>query len=222
MAFVQSAQINTTGTSAALAYASNNTGNNLLLCTFRRGGTENPTSVTDTRGNTWTLAKQQVIETSGSQLFVYYVPSCIAGANTVTAAFPGSGTVRMAILEYNDFGATGAVLDQVAGANNLSGSNAAPDSGPVTTTSATELLFSAAALAGTQSFTAGTNYTEREEVVQKLSTEERAVTTTGTYNGTWTIPAGDEWGCILATFMAIPGGGSLIWPVRMPAALLVR
>ena len=200
MAYVQSAQLNTSGTSAALAYVSNNTVNNLLLLAVRVGSASDIlTSVTDSAGNTWTLAKKQTF--SGDHFFyVYYMGACLAGANTVTVSVSSSVTIRLAILEYNDFAAGGAALDQV---NSAQGTSNAPNSGNITTTVATELLFCGVSISTASGFTAGTNFTVREEVALKISTEDRAVTSIGTYSGSWTIDLGsDSWACIIATFMA--------------------
>ena len=207
MAFIQSAQINTSGTSAALAYTSNNAAGNLLICAIRRGATIDPTSITDSRGNTWVLARKQTYNGGIDAFWVYHALSCAAGANTLTVTWAASVSIRIAILEYSDFAATGAVLDQVTGAEGFS---TTPNSGSVTTTVATELLFSAASVANSFAFTAGASYTEREEVATKIAAEDRNVTATGTYDGTWTLSAIDNWGCALATYMAAENDGPLI------------
>jgi hypothetical protein len=200
MSYVQSAQLDTTGTSANLAYPSNTGAGNLLLLAVRKGGsTDDLTSGPDSAGNLWLLATKKS-ETADHWLYLYYAGAAVGGPDTVTVNVGASSTLRMAILEYNDFVGTGATLDQAISAE---GNSTTPDSGSVATTAAVELLVSVASVSGNKTFTAGSGYTAREEVVTKMSTEDQAVSSLGTYAGTWTLDASDNWACLLATFKAI-------------------
>lgn len=74
----------TASASVPLAFLSNNTAGNLLVCII--GGDATTTlTVTDNNGNTWTDPSLNALSAAYSQLKLWYVKSCNAGACTVTA-----------------------------------------------------------------------------------------------------------------------------------------
>ena len=94
--FVQSRHSTATTADQSLAFTSNVTAGNLLVMGMREGATPpgNPT-VTDSLGNTWTLAQ------AFSNQFVYYTKTASSGACTVTVNSQGTVSTRMVILEFS-------------------------------------------------------------------------------------------------------------------------
>jgi len=108
IAFVQAAQPTGTGSGAttlAKAFTSNNTAGNFLFVTANihiTAGTGTLT-VSDSLGNTYTQAPNSPVTQSPEQSYVWYVPSCLSGANTVTVTATGTvaGYIQLGILEYS-------------------------------------------------------------------------------------------------------------------------
>ena len=112
--------------------------------------------VTDSRGNTYTLAIGPTTGT-GLRQSIYYARNIAAGSNTVTVTFnPAAAFVDVRVLEYSGLD-TANPLDKTAGAV---GSGTTASSGAATTTSANELIFGAGMTAAR--FTAaGTGFVSR-------------------------------------------------------------
>ncbi len=101
--------------------------------------TSTVSSVSDSRGNTYTQAGTTVTGTTLRQA-IYYAKSIAAGSNTVTVAFSQAAAFPdVRILEYSGLD-TSSPLDVTAGA---AGSGTSMSSGAATTTSAKELIFGA-------------------------------------------------------------------------------
>ena len=118
-----------------------------------RYGTSTVQSVTDSAGNSYSLA---IGPTSGTglQQSIYYAANIAGGSNTVTVTFSQAAAYPdVRILEYRGVTA----LDVTAGA---SGSSASASSGTATTTSANELIFGANTVA-TGNEAAGSGFTSR-------------------------------------------------------------
>lgn len=105
---------------ASLAYTSNNTAGNLLVAHFHinTGGSGVPTSVTDTRGNTWVMAGKSGKEGdngkgggNGSLQQVWYAANCAAGANTVTANGVTAGSFELSVEEYSGAATSSPLVD---------------------------------------------------------------------------------------------------------------
>jgi chitodextrinase len=141
------------------------------------------TSVTDTKGNAYSLAAPLTHNGSVYQA-VYYaknVASAAAGANTVTVAFSTAVQYTdVRIAEYSGLDAT----NPVDGTSSATGSATTADSGTVTTTKPVELLFAAGTTTG--SFTdAGPDYTLRLITDPDADiVEDQVVTAAGSYNAT--------------------------------------
>lgn len=181
------------GTSVGLAFTSNNTAGNTLIVAARIGDlTQNP-GISDSRGNSYTVI--QNFETDGDTFVVWYSRNCAAGANTVTITNSSSVSRRWAIHEYEG----DITLDQTAHAE---GTGTTPNSGNVTTTVNDELIFGAVKTNDTTGFAAGASFTERQEQV-KIATEDRKVSSTGSYAASMTLDIGTpNWSAIIATFKA--------------------
>ena len=197
IAFVQSANVDG-GT--AVAFPSNITTGNSIIVAIRLGDATSVPVVTDTGLNTYVEDRRQVV--GGNRAFIFSAHNISGGiANTVTSTVTG----RIAIHEYSGLAAS-ATLDQV---NSATGTGTSANSGNVTTTQANELLFGAGATSGIASFFAGTNYTLREKVPatnSRLATEDRIVSTTGTYSASFTFGATEDWACLIATYKAPAAG----------------
>lgn len=125
--------------------------------------TSTVSSVTDTKGNTYTLAIGPTRAVSSVSQYIYYaknIASATAGANTVTVVLnTATPFVDVRILEYAGLDPT-APLDVVAGASGASSSQGIVSSGNATTTAANELAFGAGTSSATFS-AAGSGYTSR-------------------------------------------------------------
>jgi hypothetical protein len=150
-------------------------------------------SVTDNRGNVYTLA---IGPTSGTALrqSIYYAANIAGGATTVTVTFSQPAAYPdIRILEY----AGVSTLDTTAGA---SGSSTTANSGAATTTAANELIFGANMVA-TLTQGPGTSFTSRIITTPDGDiAEDRIVTAIGTYSATAPLSPAGPWVMQMATF----------------------
>jgi len=155
-------------------------------------------SITDTRGNTYTQAGTMVTGT-GLRQALYYAKNIAAGSNTVTVAFnQAAAFVDVRILEYSGLD-TSSPLDVTAGA---AGTSASPNSGAATTTVANELIFGAGTTGG--GFTAaGTGFTSRIITSPNADVaEDKTVTSTGSNSASAPLKSSSTWVMQMATFKA--------------------
>ena len=112
------------GTTASLAFASNNTVGSLLICIFR---SDIGATVSDSKGNSWHAA---IAQSNGTirELGIWYALNCKSGANTVTVT--GAFLVQV-IAEYSGV-ATASALGTTNSATG--GVSASYNSGTVTST----------------------------------------------------------------------------------------
>jgi hypothetical protein len=163
-------------------------------------------SVTDTAGNTYSLAANPVVQSGNASQVVYYAKNIFgaaAGANTVTVTFSVAANYPdVRIAEYSGLD-TVSPLDVSAGAQatNTSTSN----SGSVTTTSANDLLVGGNYVAS-ETTQAGTNYTSRGINQDSDILEDRIVTATGSYNATATLDKNQWWIMQMVAFRAAGSG----------------
>ena len=181
-AFVQGGDTQVgSGTTASLAFPSANTAGNLIVVYVVW---DNPGTVTvsDTRGNTYTAATARQTWGSNWSAQAFYASNILGGSNTVKATF-GTAITSFGIVYLHEYSglATASPVDASASAV---GTSASMSSGAVTTTQANDLLFAAGASANTVT-TPGTGFTPRLTGFGNL-TEDRVVTTTGSYAGTAT------------------------------------
>jgi hypothetical protein len=145
--------------------------------------TSTVSSVTDTRGNTYTQAGATTTGT-GMRQAIYYAKNIAAGSNAVTVAFSQAAAfVDVRVAEYSGAD-TSSPLDVTAAAV---GTSTAPSSGAATTTSASELIFGAGMTGGHYS-AAGTGFTSR--IITSPDGDiamDRMVTATGSNSATATL-----------------------------------
>ena len=114
------------GTTASLAFASNNTVGSLLICIFR---SSTGATVSDSQGNSWHAAiAQSNVSDRDIELGIWYALNCKSGANTVTVT--GAFLVQV-IAEYSGV-ATASALGTTNSATG--GVSASYNSGTVTST----------------------------------------------------------------------------------------
>jgi hypothetical protein len=160
--------------------------------------TSNVVSVTDTAGNAYQLAAPTTRSGGAISQAVYYAKNIVAGSNTVTVTFnTATPYVDVRIAEYTGLDRVNP-LDVTASAG---GTSAQPDSGAVTTGAARALIVGAGTT--TSQFTgAGSGYTSRIITQPDRDIlEDRAVTSSGSYNATAVQPSG-TWVMQLVAFRA--------------------
>lgn len=190
-----------------LAYASNVTAGSLLILAARHGSaTASVSSVTDTLGNTWTLAKR-MDDPSGHSHNIWFANSPTGGANTVTINIDETQSLRWIVLEYSGLGT--ASIDV---STSSIGSGTSADTGGVTPTQSNVLAFSACDVNGVSGFTAGSGYTERVEVATKIAAQDKVVASPSSITGAWTLDTSENWISSLVVFKGTTGAsGSVVF-----------
>ena len=160
-------------------------------------------SVTDSKGNIYALAVGPT-KATGLTSAIYYAKNIIAGgSNTVTVKFnQTAGWPNVNVLEYSGLD-TANPLDVKAAAI---GTGTTANSGSATTTSANELIVGAGN--PTSVFTAaGSGFSNR--IINSFGgiSEDKIVSSPGSYNATATLTSGG-WVMQMATFRASGQGGS--------------
>src|SRR5215472_18297038 len=178
-AFVQGRDtLVTSGTTAKLAFNHANTVGNLIAVyvVWDNPGT---VKVSDSRGNTYKAATARQTFGNNWSAQVFYASNIRAGSNTVKVTF-GTAITSFGVAYLHEYSglAKKSPLDVSASA---AGTSASMSSGAVTTTHAKDLLFAAGA--SDMTVTHGTGFTTRLKGFGNV-TEDRAVTTTGSYAGT--------------------------------------
>ena len=158
-------------------------------------------SITDTKGNTYVPAVGPVSISGTATQRIYYASNIVAaakGGNTLTVTF--SGTVAwpdVRIMEYSGI-STSSPFDVGTSA---SGTSTSPNSGPVTTTNANDLLVASDYVADVTT-ASDPNFTQRFLSAGGETVEDRIVTTTGAYSAGATQTGPDWWLMQVAAFRA--------------------
>ena len=204
VAFVQvnSSTPQTDQSTVTTAFTSPQTAGNLNVVVIGwENTTSNIVSVTDTAGNSYQVAAP-VTRSSGNSQTIYYAKNIVGGTSnavTVTLNAP-TRFVDVRIAEYSGLDRTNP-LDVSSSA---SGTSQTANSGPVTTTSANELLV-ASGTTQTHFNGAGSGYTSRTITQPNGSIlQDRIVTSTGTYEAPAPQVTLSYWVMQLVTFRA-PG-----------------
>ena len=201
-AAISFAQLNyktaTSASSLAAAYPSAQTAGNLNIVVVGWNDTTSAvSSITDSRGNTYTRAVGPTAGTALTQS-IYFAKNIAAGSNTVTVVFSTTAAYPdLRVLEYSGVDPTNP-LDVTAGA---SGTGLTGNSGTATTTSANELVFGAGMTFDVYN-AAGSGFTNRVITNFGDIAEDRSVTATGSYSATGAIRASAPWVMQMATFRA--------------------
>lgn len=188
--------------SLAVPFGSANTAGNLIAVFIRMSTSTQTVTVTDSAGNVYANAVQQVQNSDGHRTYIFYARNVLGRANTVTARFSAANNHPfVAVYEYRGLSRT-APLDRVASAQ---GSSASVSAGPTaTTTAANELLFGGVGFPFSWSgtVTAGAGYTMQLQDLgnSRAASEARIVSGTGSYTLTFGLSGATEWSAVLATF----------------------
>ena len=210
--YVQSAQNSAAGnvTTLSKTFSSNNQAGNFIIIWVGWRSASSTVSVSDSTGNAY--QSLSIIEFLNEPLRaqIFYARSIYAGPNTVTVNISGSA-VQKVVLDIHEYAGVDPVdpLDGEARLNNLiAGTNVYPQSGSVTTTQASDLVFGVAYVDGNISnespWTSETGYALRQSN-NHSGTEDAIATSTGAYSATFTIPVANYWVGEIAAFKAAVG-----------------
>jgi hypothetical protein len=152
---------------------------------------------TDSEGNIYTVVLDN--NTGNGRLFVCssLLTHALGAGDTVTAKYPGfSGVSAITVNSISSLVSLGSVDASAITSGNSSG----PNSGPVSTSKAADVLFGVIANNSTPTFTAGGGYTAVGQVAAgsgsgkvTISPEYDLVSQTGSYSATGTLSAGQFW-----------------------------
>jgi hypothetical protein len=193
---VKAATPQTPSSSVAVTYPVAQTAGNLnIVAVGWNDTTSTVSSISDSQGNTYTLAIGPTTGT-GLRQSIYYASNIRGGSNTVTVTFNQAAIwVDVRVLEYSGLSTT-SPLDVTAGA---AGTGTSASSGAATTTVANELIFAAGMTTATFK-SAGTGFVSRIITSPDADiAEDQVVTSTGSYNATAPSTSG-SWVMQIATF----------------------
>lgn len=196
------------GGSASAAFASNITAGSAIIVVQAMSDStaalwnKEARPPTDTLGNKYYLVQNSGFNsTAGVAIRIYVAYNSAAGANTVTAT-DNSNEMQLSCYEVSGL-ATYAAADKSKSASQAS--TTAYDTGNLaSTTYANEILIAGfASVVGASPFTVGTNFSNLQnqaDTVDVLATEERIVSSTGTYNATATANAANQGYAAVSSF----------------------
>ncbi|MCM0083348.1 Ig-like domain-containing protein [Geomonas sp. Red32] len=195
IAFVQSAYScpqSATSTVTVTLPKTQTAGDLNIIVVGRNDSTTGVNSVTDTLGNTYTMA--DAMTGTGVRQSIYYAPNIKGGTNQVKISFNASASYPdIRVLEYSGVKAMDKVVSNT-------GSGTTCSSGSAATTAANELLF-AANTVSTGTSAAGSGYTSR--VITSPDSDiaqDRTVTATGTYSASAPLTSSGNWVMQMVTF----------------------
>jgi hypothetical protein len=158
-------------------------------------------SVTDSLGNSYTLAVRPMAGTALTQA-IYYAKNIAGGRNVVTVTFNQIAAYPdVRVLEYSGADPTGP-LDATAGAV---GNSRDGNTGPATTTELNELIFGAGMTYKTYS-APGSGFAKRVITNFGDIAEDTTVFSMGSYSASATLKSSAPWVMQMATFRARRSG----------------
>jgi hypothetical protein len=208
---VQLLQKNVNGNEAtsshiSAAFPSNNTLGNFLIVTGTAARPASTITIADTAGNTYIPAMGPVTDSNQDvTAYIWYVPNCKGGANTVTLTPSTADALEIHISEWTGL-ATSSPLDQTA---SDTGTGTTASSGSRTTAVSGELIFGYTFLLNTAS--AGGGFTGMSLVNGDLD-EYQIQSTAGPIAATFTQTTG-TWLALMATFASTSGGTGGSWSI---------
>ena len=202
------------GTSITATFSGNTTTGNLIYVAVAYSGSTNPSSVTDSQSNTYTLIRTTHDATYDQSHTTYYAKNITGGTTpTVTVTWAASHDWEVLnVVEYSGLDTT-APLDKETGQGQTSigtGTDAVTSGAMATTTSADCTLVTASQMpnSGGDALNAGTSFTIRAAAEAFFKVSDRNVSSTGAYAGTWTSSAGThDFMTHVVAFKAAGGGG---------------
>lgn len=206
--------------SRAATFGSNVAAGDLLICVIGwsiSAGAPTLTSVTDTRGNTWSVSVQTPDQSGGRQIAIAWAVANGAGACTVTATLSGASAQGMTVHISEFSGTSGSPTDQT---NLNTGNSTTADSGNITP-GANGCLLIGAEIRGTDAGkTANNGFTilDHEATLSTMSAYLIQGTAAAT-SANFTLPSSVQWGCCVADFLP---SGAVLSTFSEPAAILTR
>jgi hypothetical protein len=209
IAFVQSnsATPQSPQTTVTVTYTAAQTLGNLnIVVVGWNDSTATVSTVTDSRGNAYAVAAAPVVQSGTASQAIYYaknISPAAAAANTVTVTFSvAAAFADIRIAEYSGLD----TVNPLDGSFGAQGSTTSiSDSGPVTTTSANDLLVGANLVQSTTTG-AGAGYTNRTITQDGDILEDRIVTVTGSYNATAALDRVQPWIMQIVAFRTASSG----------------
>ncbi len=180
-------------------------GNFLGLALSYDSNTASISSITSSPANTFTKVRRDVHATAAQGEEIWFAANVASGNTTITITLSAAFDQRAFVEEYSGV-ATSSPLDQQAGAN---GTSTTPATGSMSTDKLGELMFCGVGSAGSNTFTAGTNYI----VLQSTSfeaDEHQILTGTTTQTGSFTLGSSLAWALSCATFTPSAGPISFV------------
>jgi PKD repeat protein len=204
LAYVQgTSKIYGSGTSASgltiTLPAASTSGNTIVVSFVQEPTSLTVSSVTDSKGNSYSQAIGGTTVGSWGKLYTYYNSNIVGGSGAITVTVTRSGASGYDVIYANEYAgvAASSPVDQTAGASGGSSSGAtAIDSGAKTTTQASELIYGFAASDATAT---PSSYLTTRSTADGHFIADRIVSSTGAYkvNGTNSY---NYWGCQMVTF----------------------
>ena len=190
----------TSGTKSSVTLPTTTIGN--LLVVYVVWDNSSVASVADSAGNTYAGAVgPSRWNRNRYNAQVFYTINRKSGSNTITATF-GSSLSAFGIIYVHEYAGVDAAAP-IDGTAAAVGSTGSLNSGSVVTKNASDLLFGAGVSANTVT-APGTGFTARSRAQGNI-TEDRNVTTTGSYAAT-ASNSSDAWAMQLVAFRAAGGG----------------
>lgn len=151
-------------------------------------------SVTDTNGNTYTLAS--VTGPTTNKTAIYYCSGVIAGADTLTVTFSGAiNYASIAVAEYRSLGAFDAA------SSSFGASSGPATSGNLTTTQSGDVVIGFSEMNSADLNAIETGYTNRLETTDsKIILADSTAGAAGSYAFTQTLTASCSWDVVAVAF----------------------
>jgi hypothetical protein len=182
-----------TGNSLSVSFAGSNTGGNMLIVTGSAARPASTLTVTDTAGNTYVPAMGPINDpVQNVNVYVWYVPNCKNGPNTVTITPSTPSALEIHISEFSGVDRI-SPLDQVSTAT---GNSATVSSGAKTPVANGELIFGYAWVVNIG--TAGAGFTTMSTINGDVD-EYQVQAAAGNIAATFTQTAA-QWLAVMATF----------------------
>lgn len=220
IAFVQSTaqgQISSKGVSVTAAFASANTAGNLLLAGSMAASTADPSTVTDSAGNTWVRAYTSTDGPGARRLVIWHVLNALGSTNRVSLSVTSGGAATRKALHIAEYSGLSQTLGTDTAAS-TSGSDSRALTPAFATTVASELLFAFAVDgAVTYSTVNGFDNLIQNSSGRSASAGRTVSATASTYVGAFSMSAAGGWGILCAAYQADPPAGGLL---KNPYSLL--
>lgn len=199
-------------TTLAATAASHTTGNALYVAVVWSGNV-NANIPTDTAGNTYVSTGQKASNGTSDHTEIFYAENITGNAsNIVTAHFASAATFRRVMVHQVSGSATSGSFTTGQGGTAVALAAASVTTSNWTTSGANAYLFAGMGSSGSTTdanVVAGTSYAkELHNIGTDSGTEDRIVSSTGTYTASYTSSASSQdWWLAAASFIA-SGGGS--------------